>query len=143
VGDKASCKNSLNNNFSNGGHTDKGSVISNVNLQPFTYINRNAILLSKIIYARLGNVSHNYTHTLGDFNYGLRAQRSGFRCFTTKRYIALCSVNKEMQVWWNPEMRLIKRLGLLNSPKGLKVSEYIKSRKNFWGEKWLIYASKV
>lgn len=136
-------KNSETNHaFSYGGRSELGVVIPNGSLQHCKYINGNALLVSNIIFSVLGNLSLNYTHAMGDFDYGLRALEAGFINCTTKRYIGLCPVNQKPD-WANSDVPLKKRLKLFNSPTGLNYKEYIAFRKKFWGAKWVIFAFKA
>jgi GT2 family glycosyltransferase len=128
--------------FSYGGRNDDGPVIPNGELQTCKYINGNAVLVSKEIYAKLGNLSARYTHTLGDYDYGLRAIQSGYKCYTTKAYIASCPSNGQPE-WCNPKSPLFKRLQLFYSPKGLNIKDYNKFRQKFWGNRWIIYSLKA
>jgi GT2 family glycosyltransferase len=130
------------NKFSYGGRTDLGEVIPNGKLQKCTYINGNAVLIPKEIYSKLGNLSNDYTHGIGDFDYGLIAIKYGYTNYTTKTYIATCPTNKEPQ-WFNSKTPLKKRLQLFYSPLGLNYPEYILFRKKFWGKKWVSFAIKA
>ncbi|MCW0483180.1 glycosyltransferase family 2 protein [Gaoshiqia sediminis] len=138
------CESTENKNiFSYGGKTDLGPVIPNGTLQPCKYINGNVVLVSNVIFNELGNLSPDYTHAMGDFDYGLRAIKAGYRCYTTKSYIAICPTNPGIPAWCNPNTPLLQRLRLLKSPKGLNIKEYNIFRKRFWGWKWIIYALKA
>lgn len=129
--------------FSYGGRTDTGPVLPNGSLQKCKFINGNAVLVSNEIYQKLGNLSPDYTHAMGDFDYGLRALKAGFSCYTTKRYIATCEIPEGFPAWCNPKTPLLKRLKLLHSPKGLNVKEYIIFRKKFEGKKYILFSIKV
>ncbi len=131
------------NKFSYGGRNETGPVIPNGELQKCKYINGNAVLVPKIIFKVLGNLSKDYTHGIGDFDYGLRAAKNGFKCYTTKNYVATCSPNLGIPGWCNPENSFKKRWKLLHSPLGLNIKEYNKFRKKFWGKKWMIFAIKA
>ena len=138
------CQSNANSNeFSYGGRTDMGIVIPNGKLQSCKYINGNVVLVSKAIYNCLGNLSSDYTHTMGDFDYGLRAGKEGISCYTTKQFIAVCSINLDTPEWCNPDIPLNKRWRLLYSVKGLNFKEYIIFRRKFWGWRWIIYAIKA
>lgn len=129
--------------FSYGGRTDEGPVEPNGEFQMCRYINGNAVLVPRDIYLKVGNLSSDYTHGMGDFDYGLRSIEAGFLCFTTSRYVAICPQNEGHPAWCNPQIPLITRLKLINSPKGLNVKEYVKFRKRFWGRKWIVFALKA
>lgn len=131
------------NEFSYGGRNESGPVIPNGDFQTCKYINGNAVLIPKIIFNALGNLSNDYTHGMGDFDYGLRAVKNGFKCYTTKKYVATCLPNVGIPGWCNPENTLKKRWALLHSPLGLNIKEYIIFRKKFWKSKWLIFAIKA
>lgn len=129
--------------FSYGGRTDSYPVIPNGKLQSCKYINGNVVLVPRAIYENLGNLSPEYTHAMGDFDYGLLAIQAQFKCYTTRKYIAICPRNERIPAWYNSKTPLIKRWQLLNSPKGLNLKEYNNFRKKFWGWKWIIYAIKA
>jgi len=130
------------NNFSYGGRNDTGPVIPNGKIQECKYINGNVVLVSKEVFEVLGNLSYEYTHAFGDYDYGLRGLRSGIKCYTTTRFVAVCPRNKSAG-WDSPETPLAKRVKLLHSPKGLNIREYIIFRKKFWGWKWITFAIKA
>jgi GT2 family glycosyltransferase len=128
--------------FSYGGRTDQGKVIPNGNLQECTNINGNTVLIPNEIYQELGNLCNDYTHGIGDNDYGLRAIESGYKCYTSKTYIATCTINETTQ-WDNPEVSLRKRWQLFHSPLGLNIKEYNTFRKKFWGKKWILFSLKA
>ena len=70
--------------FSYGGKTDSGPVIPDGKLQTCQYINGNVVWVPRPIFEELGNLSPDYTHGMGDYDYGLRAQKAGYRCYNTK-----------------------------------------------------------
>lgn len=129
--------------FSYGGRNEEGPVIPNGNLQECKYINGNIVLIPNEIHKVLGNISSDYTHGIGDNDYGLRAIKNGFKCFTTRTYIATCSPNEGIPTWCNPKVSLKKRWNAFHSPLGLHIKEYIHFRKKFWGSKWMIFAVKA
>ena len=131
------------NEFSYGGRTDEGPVIPNGRLQQCKFINGNIVLIPKAVFKTIGNLSPDYTHGMGDFDYGLRAIQKGFECFTTKRHVAVCAKNPAIQGWHNPDISLKKRWQLLHSPNGLNLKEYNTFRRKFWKKTWIIFAIKA
>jgi GT2 family glycosyltransferase len=136
-------KNDDENEFSYGGRTEECPVVPNGVLQKCKYINGNAVLVPNKIYQKLGNLSPDYTHGMGDYDYGLRAINAGLYCYTTKTFIAVCDVNEEIQGWCNPNVSLKKRWQQFKSPIGLNINEYIVFRKKFWGYKWISFTFKA
>jgi GT2 family glycosyltransferase len=129
--------------FSYGGRDEKGAVLPNGIPQVCKYINGNGVLVSRAIYKKLGNLSNDYTHGMGDFDYGLRALKDNFKCYTTATYLATCAPNEGIPGWCNPNLSIKKRWELLHSPRGLNIREYIKFRKKFWGIYWISFAIKA
>lgn len=131
------------NIFSYGGRNESGPVLPNGELQLCKFMNGNVVLVPKIIYNAIGNLSSEYTHIWGDRDYGLRAVKENFNCYTTKTYVATCPPNIGLPAWCNPNTSLKMRWKLLHSPKGLNISEYINYCKKFYGWKWIIFAAKA
>lgn len=138
------CKKSIEfEEFSYGGKTDWGAVVPNGNIQECKYINGNIVLIQKEIFKKVGFLSPDYTHTLGDYDYGLRAIQAGYKCYSTKKYIAICEPNMGFPAWCNPKIPLKKRLKLLDSPRGLNIKEYNAFNRKFKGKKWVLFALKA
>jgi GT2 family glycosyltransferase len=128
--------------FSYGGRSESGPVLPNGSLQACKYINGNIVLVPKEIFDNLGNLSADYTHAMGDIDYGLRALKKGYNLYTTRNYVATCTPN-DMPAWHDPKVPLQTRWKLVHSPKGLNLKEYNRFRQKFWGRKWIVYAMKV
>lgn len=129
--------------FSYGGWVGVSPVVPNGELQTCQLINGNATLVPKKIYHRIGNLSTEYTHSIGDSDYGLSAISEGFKCYTTKGFIGECPRHDILPDWCNPEKTLRLRWKNLHSPKGLNIKEYIVFRKKFWGWRWIVFALKA
>ncbi len=138
------CMESIENQtFSYGARTEEKNLEPNGDIQYCKYINGNIVLVPDKIYKQLGILSNDYTHGMGDYDYGLQAQEMGFLCATTKEYIAVCPLNKGVPNWCNPKISLRKRLEAFNSPLGLNIKEYTLFRKKFWKLTWWIYVLKA
>ncbi len=132
------------NSFSYGLRSlDNIPLIPNGLLQNGCYVNGNAVLVSKAIFKSIGMLSDDYIHALGDIDYGMRVVKGGFYCYTTRKFIGTCERHKEIPNWINSKLPVLKRLQLLHSPRGLDMRSYIKFRKKFWGNKWILFAIKA
>lgn len=96
-----------------------------------TYMNGNCVLVSNKIYIELGNLSHHYSHSLGDIDYGLRAKKKNIGVNTSSNLVGSCSPN--FFIWYNPKSTLTTRFKLLLSPKGLPLKEYVYFNYTFFG----------
>lgn len=139
------CKESeKSNSFSYGGRDDADKpVLPNGALQLSRFINGNAVLIPKEIFNSVGNLSAEYTHAMGDVDYGLRVNQKGYSCYTTRRYIGICPINQGIPLWRDPTISVMKRWKMFHSPKGLNMKEYNTFRRKFWGWKWVIFAVKA
>ena len=114
------------------------SACPNNSIQEGNMLNGNLVLISKKVFNSLGNLSNNYTHAMGDHDYGLRAIEKGIKLITTRFYIATCASNKGTPNWCNPNISLVKRWSALNSPLGLNLKEY-RLFKNGFGQKAITF----
>ena len=118
------CRNDTEGKFSYGGRTDVGPVFPSGRVQDCKYINGNFVLIPKKIIADIGILSNDYTHAMGDFDFGLSALRNGYNLATTKRYVATCPNNIGIPIWCNPQVHLMERWKHFHSPLGLNIQEY-------------------
>jgi GT2 family glycosyltransferase len=138
------CRNTENSeDFSYGGRTEAGAVLPNNELQEVLYVNGNIVLIPSEIYETIGTLSNDYTHGIGDHDYGLLAQLKGYKCYTTTKYIAVCPQNEGIPTWSNPNVPLLKRWKAFHSPLGLNINEYLTFRRKFFKKQWLNYALKA
>ena len=139
-----SCQESVNSkSFSYGLRLNENVIEPNGSLQFGNIMNGNVVLIPLAIYARIGMLSKNYTHAMGDHDYGLRAIEAGFDLITTKKYIAICRSHKDLPNWCNPKLTFQNRWRYLHSPSGLNIKEYKIFIKRFWPENYFISLLKV
>ena len=120
--------------FSYGGHHEHtGAAIPNGTLQEVFYINGNLVLIPKEVEAAIGNISPTFTHYLGDFDYGIRARKAGFPCYTTSTYLAECEQNL-FPNWSDPNLSFRKRWQMAHDVKGRAISEYVAFKSAHYGK---------
>ena len=73
-------------------------------------IKGNLVLIPRVIYKQIGILSNDYTHALGDNDYGLRAIKNGFSCYTTKKFLATCPPNPG-KLGWLTQRNLLENVG--------------------------------
>lgn len=129
--------------FSYGLRGNQKPIIPNGKIQNGDMMNGNLVLIKSSIHKKVGMLSNNYTHAMGDYDYGLRAIRFGIDLITTKKFVATCESNKSIPVWCNPEIPLMKRWRSLHTPLGLNIDEYKLFRKRFWPDSYLISMMKI
>ncbi len=128
----AACKRPGTDEFAYGGWCGEGPIPPNGSLQKVRYISGNLVLIPKEVFNRIGSLSSFYTHYLGDFDYGFRAQKAGFNCFTTSNFLAECKTNS-LPYWGDPKFPLRKRWKLLHDVKGQAITEFVYFRVYHFG----------
>lgn len=96
--------------YANKLHTNK--------LQICNIINGNCVLIPQAVYKQVGLIDALFPHALGDHDYALRAEKKGFKSYTTKKIIGNCSKNPSLPKWCLPEVPLTQRIRTLYSPLG-------------------------
>ncbi|MEO2107487.1 MAG: glycosyltransferase family 2 protein [Actinomycetota bacterium] len=56
-------------------------------------MNGNAVLVPRAVVSRLGTLARAYTHSMGDYDYGLRARLAGFSIWITPDVVGECPSN--------------------------------------------------
>jgi GT2 family glycosyltransferase len=87
-------------------------------LQECDIIHGNFVLVPQLVFEAIGNLDWTFRHAIGDFDYGLRAKKVGFRCYITSDYIGFCEANPTLPKWCLKSTPFIDRLRLLYSPLG-------------------------
>nr|WP_290427015.1 glycosyltransferase family 2 protein [Algoriphagus limi] len=128
----AACKRPGKDEISYGGLSNDGYILPNGSPQEVTYINGNLVLIPAIVVDEIGMISKSYTHYLGDYDYGLRAQKAGFSCYTTSTFLAECEINA-IPYWGDPNQPLATRWKMAHDVKGLAIQEYIAFKKYHHG----------
>lgn len=86
--------------------------------------NANIMLVPKKIVDTIGILSDNYTHSIADFDYTLRAKKAGFKNVVLPGVAGYC-VDDHGNNWRSAKVPLRDRINYLKSPKGLAYSEYM------------------
>jgi len=101
-------------------------------------MNGNCVLISSEVVSSVGNISEEFTHGMGDRDYGLRAKAHGFPLCVAPNYVGECARNPP-PLWTNPKISLKERLKILRSPKGLPPREWAIYAKRHAGAQWPLY----
>lgn len=101
-----------------GGTDIKGNRINPLGKMKEVYLmNGNVVLIPRNVFKNVGNLDIKYHHDLGDIDYGLRAQKMGFKVYSTSIIIGNCISNNENR-FKHIDSNIFKRLKKLYSTKG-------------------------
>jgi len=83
------------------------------------YINGNLVLIPNKIFEEVGFIDNIFRHSIGDYDYGLRAQSKGFKLVLTNKYVGTCERHDEnIEKCYTQSTSLKERLKHLYSPVG-------------------------
>lgn len=88
-----------------------------------SYFNGNIVLVPRHVFKILGNLDFYYTHSKGDFDYGIRAQKAGVKMYQTGKYLGVCDLHPRIDKWCDPEIPFKKRWQLMLRPNGMPPKE--------------------
>lgn len=86
--------------------------------------NCNLVLIPSAVFHTIGNFDSHFTHSMGDFDYGLRIKKAGIPIESTRRYVGICERNPLKKTWSDTSLSRKERFALKKSPKGLPHKEW-------------------
>jgi GT2 family glycosyltransferase len=113
---------------------------------PCDSMNGNIVLISSSAAETLGGIDPYFTHSMGDYDYGLRALESDvFICVATG-YHGFCSRNPVGTYWFEAES-FRERMRVVNAPKGLPMKQwayFLRKHGSFtWPFAWLLSYRRI
>ena len=107
-------------NYSYGGRTKSGKIIPPDPTIPVTcdIFNGNLVLVPKSVYEKLGTMDPFYSHSFGDYDYGVRAAKAGIISAVAPGVLAECDRNPGVPKWRDASYPLKERFKALTGPKG-------------------------
>jgi GT2 family glycosyltransferase len=103
----------------------------------------NIVLIPRCVFEVLGNISPQFTHSIGDTDYALRARKAGIQSWVAPGYLGTCPLNSENTKCFNPSIPVVERFRYLFSPKGLPPGEYLYFLKSHYGLHGYFYLAKL
>lgn len=87
------------------------------------YFNGNIVLIPQYVFRILGNLDFYYTHSKGDFDYGIRARKAGVKMYQVGVTLGICDLHYKIDQWCDPEVSFLKRWQLMKRPNGMPPKE--------------------
>ncbi len=91
-------------------------IIPNGEYQQGDYCNGNCVLIPRNVFKRVGNLDSNFQHALGDFDYGLRAQKIGIEVRVAPEFVGFCESHEIKPKWRSSSFDVNERFKNLYSP---------------------------
>lgn len=86
--------------------------------------NANCVLIPHQIFKNLPNIDIHYTHSMGDYDYGLEAKKRGILITVSNFFVGICNDNPLDGSWRDVNLPRRERLKRKESPKGLPRREW-------------------
>lgn len=122
-----------------GGYINHRRVSPNGAEIAIDFMNGNVVLIPKVIVDKIGILDSFSRHSYGDWEYGYRIRKNGFRLFMTPCYVGICDRHDNQEKCFDSSVPLYERLISLFSPVGHHPKEVF-----YYGVKTegLVYALK-
>lgn len=107
-----------------GGRAADGSLLP-LDGQPHIahHFNGNIVLIPNQVFKQVGNLDPYFSHSKGDFDYGLRAAKQGIVSYQLGKAIGECDTHPNLDKWCNPEYSLTERWKAMHLPNGMPPNE--------------------
>ncbi len=103
-------------------------------------MNGNCVLVPRAVTHAIGGLDPAFSHTSGDFDYGLRAKKQGCSVWIAPGYVGTCPRNSLVgSCLHDPAMGLQERWRQIVQPKGLPPSEFRVMAQRHGGPLWPLY----
>lgn len=107
-----------------GGRLKDGKIPTpNGRLVKVNHFNGNIVLIPQAVYQALGNLDPYFTHSKGDFDYGLRAKKVGVDIYQAGEVLGECDAHPTLDKWCNPDVPFAQRWKMLKRPNGMPPKE--------------------
>ncbi|MER5178805.1 glycosyltransferase family 2 protein [Streptomyces sp. NPDC002896] len=71
--------------------------------QPLDTCCGNLVLVPRSVYRKIGGIDSRFPHSMGDWDFGLRARKAGFRVYLAPRHAGVCDTGVRNIGWsWEP-----------------------------------------
>jgi GT2 family glycosyltransferase len=103
-------------------------------------MNCNCVLVPAGIIADIGNLDAEFTHAMGDLDYGLRARKAGYAVWIIPGYAGTCRINTVDGTFQDTNLSFTNRIAKMKSVKGLPFGEWMTFARRHAGPFWIVYA---
>jgi GT2 family glycosyltransferase len=108
-----------------GGRERNGQLVIPTNyIQECDFFNGNIVLIPNYVFKIIGMNDPIFHHALGDFDYGLRAVKSGIPLYVSENILGKCDVHENLATWCNPQKPFSKRWKAFRTPLGQNPEQF-------------------
>jgi GT2 family glycosyltransferase len=101
--------------------------------------NGNLVLVPRAVFERVGPIDGAFSHGQADFDYGLRARRSGFRVLVAPGSLGTCARGSHHGTFYDTTLTLRRRWQLAQSAVGLPMRSHARFLRRHGGRLWPLF----
>lgn len=107
-----------------GGRDSKGNIppLDGQNHE-VSYFNGNIVLIPKSVYYIVGNLDYYFSHSKGDFDYGMRAAKEGVKMIQCGKVLGVCDAHERIDKWCDSGVPFFQRWRAMWKPTGMPPHE--------------------
>lgn len=102
-------------------------------------LNGNCVLVPAAVYRTIGNLESQFSHGLGDLDYGLRARAAGIRVWAAPGFVGVCARNSNAGTFADASLPLRVRWKKMLSFKGLPARPWAVFTRRHCGPLWFLF----
>lgn len=87
--------------------------------------NANCVLIPYEAFIKVGSIDTYYIHSLGDFDYGFKLKRGGWKIYSSDEYVGICNNNPIESTWQDKKLSRIERFKKKENVKGAPLKPWI------------------
>jgi GT2 family glycosyltransferase len=106
---------------------------------PCLTMNGNCVLIPRCVAERVQNLSAEFSHGIGDLDYGLRARQAGCSVWIAPGYIGSCAWNAPRGNFLDEKLPLRQRWRQMMTTKGLPPGEHMEYARRHGGPLWPVF----
>lgn len=126
-------QNSAHTHITYGGRVKSGIPQPNGQLIEVDHFNGNIVLIPQSVFKKLGNLDWYFTHSKGDFDYGMRAKSLGIKMYQVGEILGECELHERIDKWCNPDVPFQERWKAMWRPNGMPPHETFHLEKRHMG----------
>ncbi len=106
-----------------GGRINGNIPVPNGDSVEVGYFNGNIVLVPWYVFSVLGNLDSYFSHSKGDFDYGMRAKAQGVKMYQVGEVLGECDAHERLDKWCDPEVPFSVRWKAMWKPNGMPPHE--------------------
>lgn len=108
-------------------------VMSGTQIIECDTFNANCVLVPFDIFLKEESIDCRFSHSLGDYDYGLRLSGAGYVLVVSDFFVGRCNDNPRRGTWMDSSLPIKRRIELKESPKGLPTKDWFYFVKRYYG----------